>query len=70
MLVKKFLLAFVLVHSSIVVVIFGVSLAILVMVPVEAVLLGEPECIMHYALTLAPLLALGLDSWRKHILEL
>ena len=43
MLVKKFLLALVHVHSTIVVIIFGVSLTILVMVPVEVVFLGVQE---------------------------
>ena len=70
MLVKKFLLALVLVHSTIVVIIFGVSLAILVMVPVEVVFWGVLGPITLSRPTLAPLLALGSDSWSKHILKL
>ena len=67
---KKILLALVLVHSTIVVIIFGVSLTILVMVPVEVVFLGVQEPIMLSRSTLALLLTLGLDSQIRYILKL
>ena len=67
---KNVLLALVLVHSTIVVIIFGVSLAILVMVPVEVIFLGCIRIHMPSRPTLALLLTLGLDSQRKHILKL
>ena len=60
---KKFLLALVLVHSTIVVIIFGVSSTILVIIPVEVVFSGVQEPIMLSRSTLAPLLTLALDSW-------
>ena len=54
MLVKnKFLLAFVLVHSTVIGIIFGISLTILVMVPVEGVLLGGGAG-SHYTLQVNP----------------
>ena len=60
MLVKKILHALVLVHSTIAVgIIFGISLTILVMVPVEVVLSGQMDPIMLIRSTLAPLLTLG-----------
>ena len=68
MLVKKILLALVLVHS--IIIIFGVSSTILVMVPVEAVFSGELEPIALSRSTLALLLTLDLDSWRRYILKL
>ena len=48
MLVKKILLALVLVHSIVVDIIFGISSTILVMVPVEVVFWGEltPICLL------------------------
>ena len=68
---KKFLLALVLFHSTIVVsIIFGVSSTILVMVPVEAVFLGLQEPIMLFRSTLVLLLTLGLDCQRRYILKL
>ena len=64
---KFFLLDLVLVHSAIVLINFGVSSAILVMVPVEAAFLGELEPITLFRLTLA--LFLASNHWRKHILK-
>ena len=68
---KKFLLALVLVHSTIVVsIIFGVSLTILVMAPAEVVLSGVLEPITLFRLTLALIITLGSNCWRKYILKL
>ena len=68
---KKNVLALVLVHSTIVVSItFGVSLTILVMIPLEAVLLGELDPITLFRSTLVSLLPLGLNCWRRYILKL
>ena len=67
---KKFFTCLCPCHSTIVVIIFGVSLAILVMAPVEAVFLGELECIMLFGLIPVLLLTIGSDSQRKHILKL
>ena len=68
---KKFLLALVIVQSTIVAsIIFGVSSTILVMVPVEAVLFGGFDPITLFRPTLVLLLTLGLNCQRRYILKL
>ena len=66
MLVKKFLLA--LVHSIVAGIIFGISLTILVMAPVEALFYGGLDPISLVRSTLALLLVLGSNCQRKYIL--
>ena len=67
---KIFLLALVLVHSTMFFIIFGVSLAILVMVPVEVIFWDALGPVTLSRPTLVLLLTLGSDSQRKHILKL
>ena len=70
MLVKTFLHALVFAHSIVVGIIFGISLTILVMVPVEAVVSGGLDPILLVRSTLVPLLALGSNFQRRYIPQL
>ena len=55
-------------HFIVVGVIFGISVTILVMVPVEAVFSGGLDPISLVRSTLVLLLALGSNYWRRYIL--
>ena len=68
MLVKIFLFALVLVNSTVVDIIFDISLTILVMVPVEAGFSGGLDPISLVRSTLALLLTSGLNCQRRYIL--
>ena len=68
MLVKIFLVALVFVHSTVVDVIFDISLTILVMVPVEVGFSGGLDPILLVRSTLALLLTLGSNCQRRYIL--